>query len=398
MSHLHRLSCAALIATVFSGNLALAGGQAADTFQGRGFTVRRDAVGRLLSLKAQGKGAVFTDQDFALLEPEKQIVSLELSGDFTAAGVAHLAGKTSIEKLSLGSPALTDEASKTIATLTGLKDLELFGNLTSEWGAPLEGKLPNLAAITVNGRAPEKRGFNFPRDTAAAFRYLPSFPNLRAFNPKLHHVYYINNEVIKTFGKCPNLERTVMGGATWGGDKTQVDYSPLLQCKKLNTFTQFHAALYHDPTCAILAQLPNMHNVTLDFVTDEGAKQLAQLKHLESLKLGDSLLSPEGVKALSRCQSLRRLQIGGPWSYAILDALKDLRQLESLDWAACYQGEEAEKALHAALPKTKLTLGTQDAASLKAAWEKSTSRLRRQKQLEPFLRAAEEYRAAHPLP
>lgn len=374
-----------------------------EALKARGFTdIKLDRDGHITSLKVGGKYQVVTNEDLASLKDEDQLVSVELSGDFTAAGVAHLAGKTTITKLSLGSSELTDDVATTIATLTGLKDLKLFGNLSSDWGTPLAGKLPNLESVTVNGRAPDGR-FTFPRNTAAAFRHLPSFPKLRAFNPNQHHIYYINNEVIATLGQCPNLEILIMGGATWGGDPTTVDYRPLLQCRKLTTFVQFHASLAHDPTCMILSQLPEMKKIVLDFVTDDGVKELAKLPKLETLQLGDSLIGPEGIQALAQCRSLRRLEITGSHSYAILDALKNLKQLDSLTWTACCNGADAESGLRAALPKTKITLvdaksQRATASSLRESWEKQHSRLKSRKNLQPFLKATETYRAAHRLP
>lgn len=376
--------------------------KAAEVFRGRGYTVQTDKEDHLVSLKATGKVEPFHNADFELLKDETKLASLELSGDFTAAGVARLADKKTIERLVLGSPNLTDQASVTIATLAGLKSLELYGNLTSEWGKPLEGKLPNLQALTVNGRDPGKKGFNFPRDTSAAFQCLPSFPSLTAFNPGLHHIYYINNEVIETFGRCPKLQVLKMGGSTWGGDKTTVDYSSLLACKQLNTFVQFHADIYHDPTCKILAQLPEMKDVVLDFVTDDGVKELAKLPKLASLRLGASLVGPEGIQALAKCRSLRRLEISDNNSYAILDELKAMKQLTGLTWTSCIGGAEAESELKAALPNTKVVLTDRNgeratAEGLQAAWEKSLLRIKRSKQLEPFVKAAETYRKTYPL-
>ncbi len=376
---------------------------AAEILKARGFTdIKVDRDGHITSFKVGGKNQNFADGDFAMLKNEPQLVSLELSGDFTAAGVAHLAGKTTIEKLVLGSPAMTDDVSATIATLTGLKELRLFGNLSSEWCTALVGKLPNLESITVNGRDPDGR-FTFPRDTAAAFRHLPSFPKLRAFNPGQYHIYYINNEVIATLAQCPNLEILNMGGSTWGAGKTTVDYRPLLAYKKLTTFVQFHASLFHDPTCQVLSQLPEMKKIVLDFVTDDGVKELAKLPKLETLQLGDSLVGPAGIQALSQCRSLRRLEITGSRSYAILDDLTNLKQLTSLTWTACPGGDDAERAIQAALPKTKIVLTDNKGervtvATLRASWEKSDSRLKSQRQLQPFLKAVAAYREKYPLP
>jgi hypothetical protein len=380
---------------------ACAAESAADAFRGRGYTVQTDKAGRITSLKAASKAEPFTDADFARLKDESQLATVELSGDFTAAGVATLSGKTTIETLILGSPALGDDAGPTIATLVGLKDLRLFGNLTPEWSRPLAGKLSQLESLTVNGRAPDGR-FTFPPDTDAAFRELPTFPKLRAFNPRQHHIYYINNAVVATLAKCTDLRVLNMGGSTWGGDKTTVDYGPLLSCKKLDTFVQFHASLYHDPTCRVLSQLPEMKKIVIDFVTDEGVKELAKLPKLETLQLGDSLVGPEGIQALAGCRSLRRLEITGPYSHAILDSLKEMKQLTSLTWTACTGGAEAESALRAALPEVKIVLTDRNgvrasAAGLREAQQKSESRLKSQRQLQPFLRAVAAYQAAYPL-
>jgi len=369
-----------------------------EELKARGFTgLKLDKDGRLLEIKVSGNSQDFKDADFALLAGEKSLTTLELSGSFTAEGVTKLVGMTSIQKLILSSPAMTDAASVTIATLTGLKELRLFGNLTSEWANPLAGKLPSLEAITVNGRNPDGK-FTFPRQTAAAFRHLPSFPNLKAFNPGQHHCYYINNDVIAVFGQCPKLEVVNMGGSTWGGDPRTPDYTPLLRCKGLRTFVQFHASLYHDPTCAILAQLPELRRVQLDFVTDEGVMKLAALPNLERLTLGDSLLSPATITALARCRTLRQLEINGPWSYAILDSLKAFPHLKTLVWTACPDGKKADEVLHAALSKTTLELSPGNAGALEASWEKSVARLRSRAQLTPFLAAARAYREQHPLP
>jgi|GEM_PF-2222407 len=369
-----------------------------EALKARGFTgLKLDQDGRLLEIKAGGKSQEFTDADFAHLAGQSTLAVVELSGNFTDGGIAKLAGMTSIQKLILSSPAMTDAASATVATLTGLKELRLFGHLTSEWANPLAGKLPALEALTVNGRAPDGK-FTFPRQTAAAFRHLPSFPALKALNPGQHHVYYINNEVIRVFAQCPGLEVINMGGSTWGGDPRTPDYSPLLRCQGLRTFVEFHASLYNDPTCAVLAQLPELRRVQLDFVTDEGARKLAALPNLERLTLGDSLLSPETVAALARCRSLRQLEISGPWSYAILDSLKAFPHLKNLVWSACPDGKRANEVLRAALPKTQLELTPGDPAALEAAWDKSVSRVNSRAQLAPFLTAAKAYRDRHPLP
>ena len=90
----------------------------------------------------------------------------------TDAGVAHLAELTSLERLSIGGPGLTDRALASLANMHRLDSLHLSGNFTDAGLRQLEG-LKGLQHVTLYS------GSNFT--SAAKERLRANLPNLYSF-------------------------------------------------------------------------------------------------------------------------------------------------------------------------------------------------------------------------
>lgn len=258
-----------------------------------------DDQGKPISVKA---GNV-TDEVLERLGREVSLTSLEVSGTFTDGGVAQL------------------------AKLSRLKKLLLSGSITSDWGVPLKGSLPELEALTMNGSktVEDKKIFLFPRKTGEAFRYIPDFPKLKSFNPGTNHVYYFNNEAIR-FLATPTMEVLRMAGST-AGEKT-LDYSPLARCVSLKLL-QIPQATDNDSLGQSIHRLPNLKKLCLYLNTDKILPYLVQIQSLEDLEGRECNFSAEGIKQLALLPNLARINFSAALNRDQLLALKEIKSLKS---------------------------------------------------------------------
>lgn len=327
-------------------------------------------------------GAAITEVGMEQVGKLSSLENLTLSGpNLTDAGMVHIGKLTKLRQLQFHGENVTDAGVAHLAALSKLEDLILGGAITAEWGVALEGKLPELKHLTVSGAKNDENGrihFLFPRQSGEAFRYMPSFPKLESINRGMHHMYWFNNEALRYLGQCPQHKVLLISGAVWG-DKEQPDMTSLLNCKELTRYVNFHSSVFNDPTCKVLAQLPEVNNVLLESVTDAGVAELIKIPKLQSLDLSAACITPEAFRSLAACKQLRFIKIGGTFTYAI--------------------GPEDVAALQAALPQAKIQLAD--------PMTREDFDQRRQKFLDvdgrrPYLAsyrvAVERYVAAYPFP
>lgn len=116
------------------------------------------------------------DKDLANLANCKNLKSLQTGGrvqSVSDAGLAHLAGLRSMERLSVGGHGVTDAGLVHLAEMDQLNSLNISGNITDAGLRHIE-KLKSLESLTVNSQK------NF--SPGAVKRLRANLPNVRAFN------------------------------------------------------------------------------------------------------------------------------------------------------------------------------------------------------------------------
>ncbi|MBL8792891.1 MAG: hypothetical protein JNM56_03205 [Planctomycetia bacterium] len=324
----HTWNAATHAATFLIMTLACAGGRAEEL---QPFLEAKQVKNLKLTLNKAGrpdtvKCSDVTDEVLERIGRETTITSLEVGGTFTDKGVAHL------------------------ANLTKLRKLMLFGAITSEWGVPLKGKLPELEELTMSGGqdVDGKKTFLFSRTSGDAFRYIADFPNLKKFNPGTHHVYYFNNEAIRHLA-TPTMEVIKMAGSTAGEKK--LDYSPLARCAALKEL-QIPQATDNDSLGQYLPKLTNLQKLRLYVCTDAIIPSVLQVKGLEYLEGRSCQFSADKIKQLAALPNLSSINLSAPLDRDQLLALKEIKSLKAAQVTA--RDQASIDALKAARPDLKL--------------------------------------------
>jgi len=150
-----------------------------------GMVVRDGAIlnitglSRLETLRLlMAKSASFGDEDLACVAGMKNLKWLAISKmgghcSISDAGMVHLAGLTSLERLWISGPSVTDRGLAEVANLRNLWDLGITGNFTDAGLRHIEG-LTGLRRLTINS------GKNLSPSAVAGLR--KALPNANPFN------------------------------------------------------------------------------------------------------------------------------------------------------------------------------------------------------------------------
>ena len=363
-------------------------------FRSLGGIVATNEQGRITSLRFKNIERPLTDDDLKLLRDHTSLEELQLRGTFTDDGVKHIAGLTHLKRLTLSSKAITDQAVTHLAGLKDLVELELYGGaITAAWGEPIAGKLLNIESLTFRSSTEEHVTGLLPKTKGDAFKYVLAFPKLKHFNPHLHHVYYFNSEAIEYFGQVPHLQTLKMGGSVIGDRKT-VDFTPLLKCKALRTFVQFHSGVYHDPTAKLLAQLPEIEHISIEGITDEAVREFLEIPKLRELRMSEEcVITPDGWKLLQKMPKLEQLWIGAVIGHEHLETVKTLKNIKSLRISSFWFSDQDLADLEKSLPKARISVNRISREEARARWEGVGKRLgsRHAPQLKPVYEAWRKY-------
>ena len=196
-----------------------------------------------------------------------------------------------------------------------------------------------------------------------------------------------NDGTLQALGALPELEVL----STNGLDATDAGISVLTACKKLKTFALFHPGKNFTGTgFAALAQMPALESLTVggsNQFADAGMAAVATIKGLKGFRTWHTGVTIEGVKQLAALKNLTSLTLGQRLSYTppttladdCLPVLAELNSLESLNLTEARLSLEAVAQLKK-LPKLKrlnlegIEMAESDLAALKQQLAKTDVR------------------------
>jgi hypothetical protein len=256
------------------------------------------------------------------------------TGYYTDKGIQMLANCTLLEELSIGSIGVTDASVETVAKLSNLKKLTLFG-CTSVTDAGLK-KLVSLKTL-------ERLNVSDADISISGLSCLNALSNLR---------YLKLNDVAQ--------------------DHTGLDLSGLKKLEQLTIGTRREDDPIGDADVACLAELPRLRWFQTSRsiraprgLTDHGLAYLAGLTEMDRLTIGGAGLTDEGLAHLRWMKKLDMLNIyGGRFTSEGLKHLESLDTLAHLTLMGEHRFDQADiRRLFEALPNLgRLQTGSGSAA------------------------------------
>jgi hypothetical protein len=235
-------------------------------------------------------GAVVTDELLAKLRtlPKLRELHIETTKGITPAGLAHLAKVSRLEKLSLYAvntegPDLGDDVIRNLVGLESLRELSIAECGTTDAGAKLLEKLPQLTSLSLRqeGR--------------------------------------LTDEAIKSIGKLARLKElsltSYVGTQRLGWMRFSAD--GIRHLKGLTDLESLHLVGHEVPADALA--FPKLTALSLGHsaIEDTVATKIGELRELRHLELTYSNIGDTGLKRLAALSELRRLNIS---SAGITDA------------------------------------------------------------------------------
>jgi hypothetical protein len=237
----------------------------------------------------------FTDEGMRHLcsLPRLRRLFIPNNHSYSAEGLRHLARMQSLEELSVGSRSLTDVGLSHIADMTALKDLRLFDarSITNDGIAEL-GALKSLRTLKI---------FSAPHVTGVGVNCLSTLTNLEELEAH-------------TGGREQDTE----------SDKATLNIGQLTQLRKLRT------SVWQDEDLACLVNLRCLKTLELigrGPLTDKGIVYLRGLTGLTQLEIDNACLTDEGLKNLAGMKKLNSLTLSGHFTGEGLSHLEPLKGL-----------------------------------------------------------------------
>jgi len=279
----------------------------------------------------------------------KSLERLSLSKQLTDAGMAEIAGLTSLKGLYLNESRLTNAGLAHLARLTSLQELALGGGRMNNAALAHLAKLPSLSYLMLQGKTFTDAGMvhlkNIPSLKILHLGHLPQLTDRALVHisetPNLDSVTFHWNENITDAGivhlkKLGNLKKLDIrhSKATVGG------VAHLSQIKTLDHL-ELPGKILNDEVLEYLGQLPNLRGLRIarshkvdprrdkDYYTDRGLRALSRLSLLEELDIGSIGVTDAGMSHIAKLTNLKRLHLFG--CSAITDGgLANLMTLKSL--------------------------------------------------------------------
>lgn len=311
-------------------------------------------------------GNIMTDELLSKIGtlPELREFDFQLTEGLTPQGLAHLGQMSRLERLCVSrdsdAPLLGDEVIRHVADLRSLRELTIIECGVTGVGAKLleqmtqlrslslsqEGRLTDealksigtmteLTSLSLNSYVGTER-LGWMRFSASGIRELRGLRNLRS-------LHLVGQEVPADSLDFPELTSLSLGHAA-------VDDSVAVQVSKLRALRSLELVYCHigDTGLEAIASLPDLRRLDLssNSVSDAGIEHFAGHKHLEHISLRAEGVSDRSLEHIARIPSLTRLDLYGSgrpgvspgrnFSPAGLAHLKRLPSLESL-WLTNFQ-------------------------------------------------------------
>ena len=283
-----RMRCGAVIAPAYGVAVTDPGGvnrAAADWVFAQGGTVDISLDDGLKKINVYARNKLPKDP-FVV----RSIYILNNKGDMTDEGLKVIAPLRSLQRLSLGSPALTDKCMETIGGIEDLRDLLFSDSRITDKGCVHLRKLKNLRTLY----------FGNALVTDAALENLEGLPEFNGLFarpiPKGGPGPKITDRGMTHLRKAANLKDLDLGGT----EITAAGLAELAGLKQL-TSLQLEEASISDDDLKTIAALPAVTylRISKTRVTDKGMPILAGMAKLNSLDLGGTAITDAGLDAFS---------------------------------------------------------------------------------------------------
>lgn len=272
------------------------------------------------SLQARGpcrnsihfNGEAFRDEHMRLLRffPTLRALTL-LDTSVSPTGLQELSQCRTLEYLEL-SGAISDQHLEHVAHIRTLRAFKVCSDEVTDEGLVRIAELPNVNTITLLGCQVSRRGL-------ASLAGIPTLHDL-----ELHVPSSLSDDDLKAFAGKRGLTSLML---------------------TLHVIT--------DSTLKPISDIPDLQKISLIGRIDsaEGFRHLARLSKLRSLDVSGTQMTPEAIRLLTGCLSLRELDLGRVDDVRFVDAIASLRCIESV---FIISPRHFETALRAKRPKLKI--------------------------------------------
>jgi hypothetical protein len=288
----------------------------------KGLLARLDDDDEVVAVTA---GAVVTDELLSKLKtlPKLRELHIETTKGITEAGLAHLAKMSRLENLSLyaintDGPGLGDDAIRSLVGLESLRELSITECGTSDAGAKLLEKLPQLTSLSLRQEG---------RLTDEALKSIANLPRLKA----LALDSYVGTERLgwmrfSAAGVRQLKELKELESLRLVGQEVPAD---ALAFPKLTSLSLGHSAVDDDAAVKI-GELRELRNLELTYcaIGDAGLKSIAALPELLRLNISSSQITDAGIERLRTHKKLEHVTLRAT---KLTDkALDHLAQIETI--------------------------------------------------------------------
>ena len=240
-----------------------------------------------------------TDQGAKHLGKLTNLKRLSSNMNLSDVGVVELAKLAHLEQLSLSSKQITDVSLEHIAKMPALKKLWFQGCPITDAGLANIRNSPTIDYLLIHET----------KMTSAGLKNLQTIPNLKILDLDISPT---DNELPdwRAIAQFKQIERFRIEGSAFSNDDMK-------HVKDLTQLIEFDADLKHpleDSGVSYLSSLTNLNNLRIQNskITDEGLKALSDMDQLEYMTLS-CLATDQGLQTLSGLKSLAHLQIASPF-------------------------------------------------------------------------------------
>jgi beta-lactamase regulating signal transducer with metallopeptidase domain len=322
-----------------------------------GLVAMLDDDGNVVSLST---GEVMSDELLGKLKALPKLRELDFGPTklITPAGLQHLAGLSSLQKLSLynlnhDGKGLGDTAIRHLVGLKSLRELHVNHCGTTDAGVGLLEAMPQLTHLALYAEArltdsalvsiaKLKRLKHLSLDSYVGteqgwMRFSKEGTRLLAGLQELEHLHLVGQEISLEFLQFARLKSLSLGT----GAVDDACAARIAKCRQLQSLTLVYTNITNDGLSKF-ADLPELSRLNLDshIVTDNGIGHLKRLPKLQHVSLRASRLTDESLPHLAQIKSLTRIDLHGSgepgvnagkcFTIAGLQRLKALPRLRTL--------------------------------------------------------------------
>lgn len=252
-----------------------------------------------------------TDVDLEALKRFKGLVSLTLQGEYTDAGVKHLAEFKGLRDLQIDCDALTDAALVHIGKLSALEwlGLERCHRITDKGLRELAG-LKNVTWLILRGSGDSEYGLGSNAGiTDVGLKHLASMTAMMRLD--LSYLASAGDALADLGPRMKDLETLSLAYCDKAGEAA---YKGLARCNALSRIDLVGQKKLGEGSLKALAGLKGLETLNLTIcegLDDTAIGALGKSKSLQELSVqGELAFGDAGLAELAKCKTLRRLELG----------------------------------------------------------------------------------------